>query len=144
MGSLELLACAAKTTEQPLRLDLVSGHSVLLHVLAVGAGWLTGEILEGPKRGAVVPWGSVCSAWPGEFNAEFLAVADSPRSTDRLGLDAPLRELARLAKSITLYTDGASWRGRIRWAGFDCLCVNRLDGSEVVVPYSAVFWVAVE
>jgi len=137
-STLHNLVAGVKARGETVRLRLETGHELVVSVRAFDQTWLSGETTGHEPRGVVVPFRSIVCLWATDGAAAGTTPGDGSR-----GLDVPLAMLGRLSKAVTVHGLRARHQGVIVHAGEDYLVLYPEAPPPVVIPYSAISWVAV-
>jgi len=137
-STLHGLVAGVKARGETVRLRLETGHELVVAIHAFDQTWLSGETTGNEPRGVVVPFRSIVCLWA----TDGAAAVTTPGGGSR-GLDVPLAMLGRLSKAVTVRGLRSRYQGVIVHAGVDYLVLRPQAPPPVIIPYSAISWVAV-
>jgi hypothetical protein len=145
MGTMRTMLRSCVAERIRIRVDLDSGHHLEVRVTGTGDDWFAGERCGAidEDSAVIVLFRSIRSmqsddggGLSGDNPASLAPVPAKP-------LGAMVANVASLRKRVSVYGPQNRWQGTVI-AGFEDYAVLRTLGSkDLVVPYSALSWIAV-
>ncbi len=138
--SISEVLLAHRDSHQAVEAFLTTGHDFCVDVRAVGDQWFSGEVSGADPCGVVIGFRAIAAI---ELNTALVNFPPPGAPPPSPSLTQMLDSLARLSKTVVLYTSGSHWVGRLREVGHDYVELVSPHGKSSFYLQSSLQWIRV-